>query len=400
MNAAHHWLDAQQEAMRSDLVELANQNSGSNNLAGLEQVAQWLEAWMDFPDATARRIALPPRCEIDDLGQEIELQTGPALRWDCRPQAARRLLLAIHYDTVFPAGHPFQRCRILDSDRLQGPGVADAKGGIVVIRNALRAVEQFGLAPDCGWTVLLNPDEELGSPHSSSLLARLASEFDVGFLFEPALPTGEMVAQRKGSGNFTVVIGGRSAHAGRSFEEGRSAVAKLCEFLYGLHGLNGQRPGLTLNVAWIGGGGPLNVVPDRAVGRWNVRLSDQESIAWFESELQNRVAAVEQTEGFTCHVSGNITSPPKLRTPAIEALMEAIGQESLQLGLEEVQWVSTGGVCDGNKLAAAGLPNVDTLGPIGGGLHSKEEWVETSSLVDKSKLLVNLLQRFSAGQLL
>ncbi len=395
---ARAWLETSQEHMVVDLIELANQNSGSNNVTGLLAVADWLEDWAGLHPATFKRIGLPARRIIGDDGKSLVMETGPALRWDYRPESRRRILLAIHYDTVFGADHPFQRCHRSTSDRLVGPGVADAKGGIVVLRYALQALLKFSLANECGWTVLLNPDEEVGSPSSASLMKEIAPDFEFGLLFEPCLPGGEFVSERKGSSNFEIVMRGRSAHAGRDFGQGRNAVAKLCGLLAEVDRLNGTREAVTINVGSIVGGGPVNIVPDLAVGRINLRLAHHDSANWFEQKLKVLVDAINTNEGFHCEIHGGVTSPAKPITDETRQLMNAIESSAGQLG-QSIQWKATGGVCDGNRLAAAGLPNVDTLGPLGDGLHSSQEWVQISSLVAKSKLLVELLSRFSSGRL-
>lgn len=353
---------------------------------------------MDLPHAQLQALALPARHTIDDQGNELAVETGPALRWDFQPDRQRRVLLAIHYDTVFGAGDPFQSCELLTSDRLQGPGVADAKAGILVIRTALQSLNRFSLAEDIGWTVLLTPDEELGSPSSKQLYERIAPEFDFGLIFEPTLPTGELVSQRKGSGNYTLIVHGRTAHAGRHFEQGRNAVIELCRILPRIAELSGQRPGLTVNVGQIHGGAAVNLVPDLALARLNVRVADISSAKWFEHQLKHLVSELNGLDGFRCRSLGELASPPKMVTREMQQLMRAIENASLDSGGRDINWKATGGVCDGNKLAAAGLVNIDTLGPIGDGLHSRSEWVSLSSIVEKAQLVVNLLSRFSTGE--
>lgn len=396
---AYTWLASHTKEMEADLIELANQNSGSENLPGLLNVAQWLEDWVNIPGTHFERVHLPPRRFVDDNGKEEAIDAAPALRWDCRPNLSRRVLLAIHYDTVFGKSHSFQVCEKLSPERLNGPGVADAKGGIIVLRYALQAIERFGLAENCGWTILLNPDEEIGSPSSTPLFDQIAPDFDFGLLFEPALPTGELVSQRKGSGNFDLVVHGKSAHAGRHFEDGRNAITMLNRMLIQLDALNGKRDGTTINIGAIQGGGPVNIVPDLAIGRFNVRVQDNASADWFTGNLQAIVANADQQQGFRCKSFGGITSPPKIHNDEQTQMMRAVESSTLSVNEPEVRWRSTGGVCDGNKLAAAGLPNIDTLGPIGDGLHSAQEWVDLGSLPRKSKVIVNLIHRFSTGEL-
>lgn len=381
--------------MVSNLIELANLNSGSSSLDGLCKVANWLSDWMDLP-ADHQRIVLPPRQFITDEGELTSVETGPLLRWDYRPKAARRVLLAIHYDTVFDVDHPFQHCQRLSDSRLQGPGTADAKGGIVVLHYALRALLESG-CDELGWTILLNPDEELGSPCSKETFRQAANEFDFGLLFEPALPSGALVSHRKGSGAFTLVMHGKSAHAGRDFQLGRNAVAALCRLVERIDQLNGQRAETTINVGRFVGGGPVNVVPQLAIAKINTRVPDSAAATWFETTLQSLVEQANQEDGLRCDLHGSFSSPAKMLNPAQLALMNCIEKCSERLG-HKIQWQYSGGVCDGNKLAAAGLPNIDTLGPIGDGLHSHHEWVDLTSLVPKAQLIVEILTRFSQGE--
>ncbi|MEM7473634.1 MAG: hydrolase [Planctomycetota bacterium] len=395
--ATQSWLDARLPEMKRDLVALADQNSGSYNLPGLLSVAGWLETWFDSLNASFQRVNLPARKRVTDLGELESVETGPLLRWDFRPEASRRVLLMIHYDTVFDSEHEFQICQDLEADRMQGPGVADAKGGIVVIRNALLALQENNWSPKIGWTVVLNPDEEVGSQCSTPYLNEIARDFEFGLLFEPSLPTGELVSTRKGSGNFDLVVRGKAAHAGRHFDEGRNAVALLSQIFAELHQLNGQREGTTINLGSIQGGGPVNVVPELAVGRLNARMLDQESMNWFEEQLRRIVEEANSLDGFHVELYGEITSPPKQKSAGMQQLMhllEDIYQEEFD---QTLQWKSTGGVCDGNKLAAAGLPNIDTLGPTGDGLHSSKEWVQVSSLAKQAKLIAWVLLRFDAS---
>ncbi len=395
---AQSWLESQSDELVADLITLCDQNSGSHHLPGLIRVADWLSEWADLSPATFQRISLPAYESIDDAGQVKSVETAPALRWDFKPDASRRVLLMIHYDTVYGVEHPFQQCQRLSSTLLQGPGVADAKGGIVVLRSALQALLKFELASDLGWTVLLNPDEEVGSHSSLALMQELAPQYDFGLLFEPALPTGELISERKGSGTFSVLVHGKAAHAGRNFQLGRNAVAELSRIVAALDQLNGQREDTTINVGYLSGGGPVNVVPDRAMARVNVRVADSESAMWFQQQLQAIARRTSEREGFDCHVTGGFTSPPKRIDAAQQELMQAISVCSMKLGLPSVSWRYTGGVCDGNKLAAAGLPNIDTLGPRGDGLHSEFESVQLDSLVEKAQLIVEVLCGYAQGE--
>lgn len=398
MQHARDWLNSQASAMERDLETLCNQNSGSENPAGLHRVSEWLVDFFSDLGSTVHRIALPSYPLLDDSGAERQCDTGPALRWDLGAPplctAQRRLLWTIHYDTVYEPADPFQSCQRLPENRLRGPGVIDAKGGIVILRYAAMAAVRFLDWADRGLTLILTPDEEVGSPASLRLWKDVVPEFEFAMLFEPAMADGSLVRARKGTGTFSFLVRGRSAHSGRNFTAGRNAVVQACRIATLCHQLNGQREGITINVGRIRGGQAVNVVPDVAVLRVNVRVASPEDQAWVEDQLL-AIAAMHHApeEGFQVAVQGGITAPPKTidaTTVAWMAHVEAAGRE---LG-QNVRWKESGGASDGNKLQALGLPNLDTFGPEGDALHSDQEWIHLPSLPAKAALTVGVLDRW------
>src|SRR5688500_17545411 len=192
-------------------------NSGTGNLAGLQQQADELaEAFAVLPGGIALREP-EPVAAVDANGREIELVHGKHLVLRVRPTAGRRFLLTGHMDTVYPADHSFQQGRWLDADTLNAPGAADMKGGIAVMLAALQAFEASPAAASVGYDVLINSDEETGSLSSAALIAELAHGKAAALTYEPAaLPDGTLAHVRGGSGNYSVTITGRSAHAGRN----------------------------------------------------------------------------------------------------------------------------------------------------------------------------------------
>jgi glutamate carboxypeptidase len=287
----------------------------------------------------------------------------------------------------------------VDQQTLRGPGVADAKGGLVIMLFALRALERFMQAAgrdDLGWDVIINSDEEIGSPGSTQVFREAAGRTQLGLLFEPSLPGGELVSSRKGSGSFSVVARGRSAHSGRDFEHGRNAVVAAAEVAMRLHQLTGRWPGMTLNVARIDGGGPSNVVPALAVLRFNIRYLQKEE----EAEILAVVNAILREVGpkldVVLELHGEFASPPKPCNAQTQQMLEQFRQCGNRLGLE-LHWGPSGGACDGNRLAALGLPNVDTLGVRGGKIHSHEEFVLLESLSERAKLTALFLMQLADG---
>ena len=320
---------------------------------------------------------------VDDQANIVSQQLGKLLHIENRKPDTPTALLCIHMDTVYPVDSEFQKCRPLDDGRINGPGVADAKGGLVVMLYALKALEQSPWAGSIGWEVIINPDEELGSPGSERFLKERAQAADFGLLFEPALPNGDLVSARKGVGNFTFVVRGKSAHSGREFEKGRNAVVCCSQLMTEIHQLN-QQGDITYNVGRISGGTALNVVPDLAIGRINVRVQTRQQMDLVEQRFNELVNKYSDLDGHQVQLHGRFTSPPKELTPEIEFLQSVIEESGRALG-QDTEWQSTGGASDGNKFAAVGLPNIDTLGPLGGAIHSADEYVVPASLILKSK---------------
>ncbi|MEE9211702.1 MAG: hydrolase [Phycisphaeraceae bacterium] len=393
-----NWIDAQHEQMCRLVTDWANINTGSTNIAGLERQAEAvLDAFAPL-DGQVQQIDLPPYETVNSQGQIEQTPLGRAISIIQRPAAELRVLLAIHMDTVFGPDHPFQSTTLPDSNRLRGPGVADAKGGLVVMLTALQALERSEVASRIGWQVLVTPDEELGSPGSGALLKRCARDHDLGLVFEPTLPDGTLIAARKGSGNFTVVFRGRSAHAGRDLDAGRNAISAMADLIVALDALQGERAGLTINVGRAEGGGPVNVVPDLAVCRFNVRVVHHDDQQFVQRQLQRFIAAANDRDGVSARLHGGFTAPPKPIDDATQKLLDHIAECGQELNIP-VTWRDSGGVCDGNRLAAAGLPTVDTLGVRGGNLHSDQEYLLLDSLTERAKLTALLLLKLAAGQI-
>ncbi len=392
------WAERQQAQMVERTIELARINSGTFNAAGVDAVGERLLNWFATLDPQVERLELPPFERLGSQGQNEVHTLGHALRLRLRPEAPRQIFLGGHLDTVYASDDPFQQVNWLDPSRLHGPGVTDMKGGLLVMLTALMALEQHPSAEGLGWEVLLNPDEEIGSPCSAPLIADAARRCQLGLLYEPALPDGSYAGQRKGSGNFSVLVKGRSAHAGRNLQEGRNAVRALADFISALDDLNGQRPGVTVNPAFIHGGGPLNQVPDSAMARFNIRIEAPEDERWCQQQLARLGAGINGRDGLSLQLQGDFGRKPKLLSSANLELFDLLRECAQALGLP-MQLMPTGGCCDGNNLAAAGIPNIDTLGAEGGAIHSASEFLLVESLSRRAALSTRLLLELASGRL-
>jgi len=382
----NRWLAHQADAMAQDLIALCDINSGSDHLEGLKRAADWLEQFFAPLGIPCQKLNLPTYSILDDAGAQTVCATGPALRWDLGNPNAPRCLWTIHYDTVYSQDDPFQTCERLPKNILRGPGVIDAKGGIVVMRYAAMALKQFAPLENVGLSLILTPDEEIGSPSSVGMWESIARDFQTAFLFEPTLADGSLVHSRKGTGTFVLVVRGKSAHAGRNFHEGRNAIAHCCRLACEIDQLNGQRPNVTVNIGRLRGGNAVNVVPDTAVLRVNVRIADSQDQQWIENHLNQLAQKYDQESlGYRVEILGGIHAPAKIHDHATQQIQASVEKAAADLGLS-ISWKQSGGASDGNKLQAMGLPNLDTFGPRGDGLHSPNEWIELDSLVEKAQL--------------
>ncbi|HZL37261.1 MAG TPA: hydrolase [Tepidisphaeraceae bacterium] len=390
------WIDAQAEGMRALVTQWCDVNSGSHNLAGLSAMCQLLhDAWEPL-GGEARRIALPPEETIDSAGHIARTPLGEALSIRKRSEASLRIFLCIHMDTVYPADSAFQKCDLPNANILRGPGVADAKGGLAIMLIALQALERSPWAGNVGWEVLMNPDEEIGSPGSSPLFEIAARRNHVGLLFEPGLGPGDLVSERSGSGNFTIVFHGRSAHAGRDPEAGRNAIHAMAGAIGQLARLTSG--GVNVSVGHVEGGGPVNVVPDLAICRLNVRVKTVQDQTQALAAIERIVAEGNCRDGISARLHGGFHRPPKPLDDSTRGLLDytiACGEElGLRLGHRR-----SGGVSDGNQLSAAGLPNLDSLGPRGGKIHSPEEFLLLDSLAERAKLAALLMMKLASGEI-
>lgn len=385
------------DAIVAQTTAWSNVNSGSRNTAGLARMADILADAFAVLPGRVERVPLAPTERITPAGEIAVQEHGAALRIRVRPEAPIQIALTGHYDTVFGADHPFQRAVRRADGALHGPGVADMKGGLNVMLAALTAFEMLPEAKALGYEALLSPDEEIGSPASAPLLAALGARAHAGMTYEPALPDGALVSARKGSGNFSLVIRGKAAHVGRAFADGRSAVVAAADAALRLHALNGRRDGVTVNIGAIDGGGPTNIVPDRAVVRFNIRAPDADAEAWAKDGVDAALRALAEMDGITARLHGGFTRPPKPLSPALERLVGYVGEAGAMLGLA-LAFRPSGGVCEGNNLTAAGCPTIDTLGPCGGALHSDEEFAIIASFAERAQLSLLLLQGFASGR--
>lgn len=324
--------------------------------------------------------------------------TGLCSRVTSRP-GRTRVLLSGHLDTVHAVTSSFRALTVASDGRTAtGPGCVDMKGGLVIAVQALEALEECGA--DCAWSFILNSDEETGSYHSDGALRAAAKDHDFGIALEPAMEDGGLVVERPGSGQFMLEVRGRSAHVGRDFKRGVSAVTALAERLVAVGRMADPDRGLIVNVGPLQGGVAANVVPDLARAWGNVRFPNDSVAAEIETRLRSLTSRGVPEDSIArgeahASLSTSFNRPPKPATEGTLALAAIARTAAEDLG-QKLPFGKTGGVCDGNNLQAAGLPTIDTLGVRGGGLHTPTEWIELASLVERCQLLAIVMLRLGA----
>jgi len=388
---------ARQDFMLTRVKSWAGINTGSFNADGLNTLAPLIVEALSELDAKVEALPTKPIEEINNKGTKDYFQSGPVIRAQSRLDAPLRVVMTGHYDTVFPKG-TFTEITDLGDGKLNGPGLADMKGGITVMIDAVRAFEQGPHKNNIGYEIILTPDEETGNFASSPFLHTAAKDAHIGLTFEPAMDCDSLAGARKGSGIWDIVFHGKASHAGRAPEEGRSAISAAADMALRVEGLNGQREGVTFNVGSIDGGNAVNIVPELAILRMGSRAPTPEDAQWAEAAVKAELTKVLERDGITAHSHGGFYRPPKPRNAAQDQLISDVKETGKALGLNLV-FKDTGGVCEGNNVFAAGTPNVDTLGVRGGRIHSAEEFMMVDSLSERAGLAALLLNRIADGRL-
>ena len=362
----------------------------------LQELRGWVEHETPSPDAGAVNglLDLAER-ELRGVGAAIERLPGRDGFGDTliarTAGEGAPVMVAGHVDTVWDHGTlaksmPWR----VEGDRAHGPGIYDMKAGSFMAFHCLREILRQGVQTRRPLTLLLTPDEEVGSPTSRAIIEREARGACAVLIPEPAGgPQGACVTERKGTGGFTLRVTGRSAHAGGNWSEGRSAVVALARKILEIHALTDLGRGVTTNVAPIWGGTRPNVIPPEAGCRIDFRvpsLTEGERIV-----AAIRAMAGTPEEGIHIAIEGGMNRPPFPETPATLALYEAARGFAAANGYD-LPKQHRGGGSDGNFTAVMGIPTLDGLGCTGAGAHAPEEHIRWTDLAPRCATLCDLLE--------
>lgn len=370
--AVFRQVEKKERWIRDTLRDFVRQESPSED-------RQAVNAAVDLAERTAKEFgARSKRHRQREFGDVLELRFGP------RRSSLKSVLLLGHIDTVWPMGTLAKMPWHEADGRYWGPGVLDMKAGVVMALTALNTLREMDLARPV--TLLLNSDEEVGSPVSRLITERLALESAAVLVLEPAQGLAYKTA-RKGVGFYNVQVTGVGAHSGVDFERGHSAVLELAKQVQTISYFTNLTRKLTVNCGVIAGGTRSNVVASSAYAEVDVRIAKASDAAYVEKLFRSLKVSDPHCK---LTITGGINRPPMERKAGTIALFKKARSLAAELGftLEEA---ATGGGSDGNFTAALGVPTLDGMGAVGDGAHAAHESVVIEHLIPRTALLATMI---------
>ena len=372
------WLADQQQTMIDLLRDVVNIDSGTYDKAGVDAVGTRFERFF------AEQGLLTRREPMDRFGDAIHI------RLDDRLTNEKPILLMGHRDTVFPKGEASRRPFRIEDGRAYGPGVADMKAGLVMNAFVLAAFHKFGGAP-VPVVGLITSDEEIGSPACRPVIEAAARGARAVLNSEPGRPNGNVVTGRKGGVFMRMTIEGRPAHSGGNFEKGISAIGELAHKIIAIHKLTDLAKGTTLNVGIVRGGEAVNMVAPSAECEIDLRYIDPPERTKTMAAIQE-IVATSSIPGTTAKLEIKGEFVPLNPTASSESLFAHYQAAALEAGLTVVGEFS-GGCADSGFTAAMGCPTICAVGPVGGGAHTPDEYLEVDSLVPRAQAMALAIMR-------
>lgn len=353
--------------------------SPTNDAEGVNRVADHAEALLRGIGATIERTAGCDGYGDILIGRVPGEVNGPGL------------LLLGHMDTVHQRGTFGYR---VEGERAYGPGIYDMKGGNAMALAALQHLHATGKRPRLPVSVMMIPDEEVGSPSSRAAIEAEALKHRAALVVEPSGEGGKFTVARHGIARWHLRTEGRPAHAGAYHAEGRSAVREMAHHILALEALTDHPRNFFVNIGIVQGGTHENMVPAecRAICYALVPTAVE------QTELREAVHSLPQHDpDVRTEVHEGLGRPPFVKTAAIQALYDHAAMLAVETGLPSAGERVAGGGSDGNFTGALGVPTLDGLGVIGGGPHTREEYIELRCLVPRTRLLARLFETLGPG---
>ncbi|WP_338787310.1 M20 family metallopeptidase [Metabacillus sp. FJAT-53654] len=372
------------ESKKHEIIELleilVNTDSGTYNKEGVDAVGEILIE------------------KFEEIGMEVkvhpEQKLGNHLEIKALSDSDPKIMIIAHMDTVFPKGEAKKRPFNVIGNKAFGPGVNDEKASHVQVLYALKALKEAGSDAYKNVHIIFNSDEEIGSPASKPLIKQVAENKQYSIVVECSRPNGGIVTERKGVGHFTLVVKGKSAHAGVEPERGRSAIEEISYKILKLQELNDYEEGISVNVGYVHGGTSTNTIPSAAKAEIDVRYKNEQQAA----EIVRKITEISQKEhvsGTSTKLKGDISRPPMQKTNETEQLINVIQEVAAEIDIS-IREVSSGGGSDASFTAIEGIPTVDGMGPMGEFSHSeKDEYTDLKTFPKFTALLAKTIEKLS-----
>lgn len=372
-------IEQYQAGLLADLERLVNLDSFSTDKADVDRVG-----------AELRQL-------LTDIGCAIEVSPSPdygdSFIASLAGSGTIQIMMLGHLDTVHPAGTterlPYRR----DGDIAYGPGTVDMKAADLMGVYTMRLLSEAGVTPFGRLSLLINADEEVGSPSSRAFIEEQAKRHDVVLVLEGPQTRREIVSRRKGSAAFALTVTGQAAHAGVEPELGRNALVELANQIIALQSLNAPAAGTTVNVCQAQAGVAHNVIPPVATATIDVRVMNAAEAGRIETALREQIKRTTVPD-VTCTLTGGFTRPPMEKTVASAKLIALTQRFAAELGYPLTE-ITMGGGTDGNFTAAVGVPTLDGMGPDGGLSHSEREFLELPSIWERMAILLLVIDHLA-----
>ncbi len=377
---------AAQPAVVQSLKDMVSIESGSANIQGLTRMADYTSQRLQAVGAKVERLPM-------------STSAAPMVKATLTGTGKRRIMLIGHMDTVYPAGILSSQPIREDGNRLYGPGIADDKGGLAVILHSLEILKAQGWKDYAQITVLLNPDEEIGSGGSGETIAALAAQHDVVLSCEPNVAKSiakseSLLLAAAGTATATMQVKGRSSHAGAAPELGRNALLELAYQMQQTRDLAQTVPGSQLNWTQAKTTGPLNQIPETASAIGDVRVTVSGAAQKLQAALQEKVGTahlIPDTQTTVAMEEGRPAYVADARSKELAARAQKIYAE--MDGRSLILIPGTGGGTDAGFAGRSGKAVVlESFGLSGFGYHARDEYVELDSIVPRLYLMTRLLQ--------
>lgn len=370
---------AKEQDMLQLIEKLVNIDSGSYDKAGVDEVGHLLSEKYEALDFTVERK------ENKNHGDNLVLQHKDAVD--------PKILIIAHMDTVFPKGTAEERPFSIKDGRAYGPGVVDMQSSLASVYFAIKHLIDIDESAYKNVQIILNSDEEIGSPTSRELIEELSEGKQYALVMESARANGAIVSARRGGGGYTLTVKGKAAHSGVAPEDGISAIEELAHKIVKLEQLNDHENGISINVGQISGGVVTNMIPDEAIAEIDVRINKEEQGPEIAKKIEE-ICATSDVPGTELILEGGINRPPLELNDQNKKLVETVQAVGKSLGLT-IEHVHTGGGSDASFPSALGVATIDGLGPVGGELHNEDEYMVIETLTERCALLAHLINKLS-----